>query len=92
MDRGYEKNLRLAARRHDLVAIVVEDPAEYDLPDVGWMSMRDSETGSEYLVNTSRSFSQISVSREDGIRSKGKGSSAQEHRSGYPACLDGKGV
>jgi uncharacterized protein (DUF58 family) len=54
LDVQYEKSLRLAAKRHDLVALVVEDPAEYDLPDSGWISMRDPETDQEYLVNTSK--------------------------------------
>lgn len=50
----YEKNLRLAARRHDLVSIVVEDPREYALPDAGWLTLRDPETGRVFHVNTSR--------------------------------------
>ncbi|MBN1879000.1 DUF58 domain-containing protein [bacterium] len=55
LDQGFEKNMRLAAKRHDLVALVVEDPAESNLPAAGWMAMRDPETGRELLVNTSRS-------------------------------------
>jgi len=50
----FEKNLRLAARRHDLVAVVVEDPREYELPDAGWLTLRDPETGRAWTVNTSR--------------------------------------
>lgn len=54
LDTGYEKNLRLAAKRHDLVALVVEDPAEYELPDAGWIAMRDPEDQREIMINTSR--------------------------------------
>ncbi|MBN1297016.1 DUF58 domain-containing protein [bacterium] len=52
-DSDYEKSLRLAARRHDLVAIVVEDPAEYDLPNAGWMTLRDTETNRIHTIDTS---------------------------------------
>jgi uncharacterized protein (DUF58 family) len=32
-------------RRHDLVAITVADPREHVLPDVGFISLADAETG-----------------------------------------------
>lgn len=53
LDTGFEKNLKLAAKRHDLVAIVVEDPREYLLPDAGWLTLNDSETGKVYTINSS---------------------------------------
>jgi uncharacterized protein (DUF58 family) len=48
----YETPLRIASGRHDLIAIVVEDPREADLPDVGLMAVRDAESGHEVLVDT----------------------------------------
>ena len=54
LDSGFEKNLKLTARRHDLVAIVVEDPREYQLPDAGWLTLYDLETNRSYNVNTSK--------------------------------------
>jgi len=42
---GYEKRLRVAARRHDLIAISVTDPRERKLPDVGLIDVEDAETG-----------------------------------------------
>lgn len=50
---GYETALRMANRKHDLIAAVVSDPREYDLPDVGLASIRDPESGREIVVNTS---------------------------------------
>jgi uncharacterized protein (DUF58 family) len=51
-DRGYERELRVAARRHDVVACVVADPREFDLPDVGLVELQDPETGALRLVDT----------------------------------------
>ncbi len=53
MAEGYETALRIANRRHDMIAVVVRDPREEELPDVGLAHVRDAETGREVLVNTS---------------------------------------
>jgi uncharacterized protein (DUF58 family) len=47
-DEGYEHALKVLGRRHDIVAVTLNDPAEHDLPNVGLARMRDPETG-EYL-------------------------------------------
>ncbi|HPS52060.1 MAG TPA: DUF58 domain-containing protein [Phycisphaerae bacterium] len=54
LDSGYEKALRVARRRHDIVPIVVSDPREDELPNVGLIELRDEETGQHVLVDTSR--------------------------------------
>lgn len=53
MAQDYETALRIANRRHDVIAVCVSDPREEVLPDVGLLSVRDAETGQETLVNTS---------------------------------------
>ena len=53
MDTGFEKALRLTAKKHDPVVIRVSDPAEETLPDVGFVTLKDPETGKTALVNTS---------------------------------------
>ena len=50
---GYLRNLRLVRQKHDLIAIAITDPREYELPDVGWVHLEDSETGETLLVDTS---------------------------------------
>lgn len=45
--------LGIAARRHDVVAIPITDPAESELPRVGLMDVEDMETGEIVSVNTS---------------------------------------
>ncbi len=50
---SYERSLRIAARRHDLVAVVVSDVRERELPPVGLVELRDVESGERMLVDTS---------------------------------------
>jgi uncharacterized protein (DUF58 family) len=38
-------SLSVANRRHDLVAVTVEDPREEVLPEVGFIALKDAETG-----------------------------------------------
>lgn len=52
-DTGYEAELRIAARRHDLVAIAISDPRETSLPDAGLVELQDPETGEVFLADTS---------------------------------------
>ena len=52
-DSGYEKLLRVVARRHDVVCVSVCDPAERQLPDAGLAELEDPETGELVLVDTS---------------------------------------
>ncbi len=49
----YEKPLRLAARRHDLIGMHLYDPRERELPDVGLIHARDAETGAMEWIDTS---------------------------------------
>lgn len=52
MDENYETTLRIANKRHDIIAVSVTDPREEELPNVGLVSLRDAETGRELLVDT----------------------------------------
>lgn len=51
--RDFEKALSIANKRHDITVITITDPKEIDLPDVGMIKLEDSETGEEFLVDTS---------------------------------------
>ncbi|MRG95313.1 DUF58 domain-containing protein [Polyangium spumosum] len=52
-DSGYERALALAASKHDVIPVVLEDPRDLELPDVGLATFEDLETGEEVLVDTS---------------------------------------
>jgi uncharacterized protein (DUF58 family) len=45
--------LRVANRRHDLIAVVLEDPRESELPALGMIALEDPESGETTLVDTS---------------------------------------
>jgi uncharacterized protein (DUF58 family) len=44
--------MRQTNRRHDLIAVHVEDPRERELPDVGILALEDAETGEIVEVDT----------------------------------------
>ena len=50
---GYEKRLRIAARRHDLIAVSLTDPREATLPAAGLIELEDAETGESVVVDSS---------------------------------------
>lgn len=49
-----DRILRVAARRHDLVAVTITDAAEEVLPDLGLVVVTDPETGAEVAIDTGR--------------------------------------
>jgi uncharacterized protein (DUF58 family) len=72
-DVGFEDALRRAARRHDLVALRIEDPLDRRLPEVGWTQVQDPETGESTWLNTSRPqvrkrYAAAEHAREEGLR------------------------
>lgn len=52
-DSGFESVLKVARRRHDVVPVTVNDVREQELPNVGLVRLRDSETGELVLVDSS---------------------------------------
>ena len=54
---GWEKTLTRLAMRHDVVAVRLTDPLETRLPDVGFLTFQDAESGEQLFVDThSRGF------------------------------------
>jgi len=45
-------SLTITHRRHDLIAVTVSDPREHQLPDVGFIRLRDAETGETRELDT----------------------------------------
>lgn len=50
---GYEQALALAALKHDLIAVVLTDVRDTEMPDVGLATFEDLETGMSVVVDTS---------------------------------------
>lgn len=42
---GYEKQLKMASRRHELIGVLLSDPGDFSLPAGGIIAMEDFETG-----------------------------------------------
>lgn len=52
-DEAFFKQLRVASKRHDVSALVLSDPIEEQLPDVGMIHLEDVESGQASWVDTS---------------------------------------
>ncbi|MCX7712092.1 MAG: DUF58 domain-containing protein [Chthoniobacterales bacterium] len=53
LDQHFEKTLAVASRKHDLIAIEICDPGEFELPEVGLVTLEDAETGRQIEFDTS---------------------------------------
>jgi len=51
--QNFEKPLRIANRRHDLVVFSVSDPRESEMPDVGFVAVEDAEDRRRDWIDTS---------------------------------------
>jgi uncharacterized protein (DUF58 family) len=65
---------RQTNRRHDLIALHIEDPRERELPNVGIIALEDAETGEIVELDTARSavrkrFNELSLERAQRLRS-----------------------
>ncbi len=52
LDEGYERALRAANRKHDVIAVLITDPREFEIPGVGLLALRDAESGQTRLFDT----------------------------------------
>jgi uncharacterized protein (DUF58 family) len=51
---GYERALGVLRRKHDVVALHLQDPGEAQVPSVGLVALIDPETGERIVADTSR--------------------------------------
>jgi uncharacterized protein (DUF58 family) len=66
--------VRQTNRRHDLIALHIEDPREKELPNVGIIALEDAETGEIIELNTARAsvrkrFNELSAERAQRLKS-----------------------
>jgi uncharacterized protein (DUF58 family) len=52
--KGFESPLKLLGKKHDLIVIPLSDPSEMDIPNLGWVSIQDPETGEMKALDFSR--------------------------------------
>lgn len=48
-----EDAMKIASKKHDLVALKISDKREAELPDIGLIHFKDAETGKTILIDTS---------------------------------------
>ena len=52
---GFEHQLRVLGKRHDLIAVSITDPREVKMPNIGLIALEDAETGEQILMDTGSS-------------------------------------
>ena len=52
MDANYERELRVTARKHDVICCPVSDPREMQLINIGLIEVQDPESGELLLIDT----------------------------------------
>jgi uncharacterized protein (DUF58 family) len=75
LDEGYEKALRAAASKHDVVACEIVDPRTLSLEPVGLVPFEDAETGAVRLIDTSnprvrRALAACAASRREKLKKR----------------------
>ncbi len=51
--QGFENALKIANKKHDIIALKIVDQREKDLPDIGFIRFLDAETGETRWIDTS---------------------------------------
>lgn len=78
ISKDYDRALKIANRKHDVISITITDPRERTLPNIGFLELEDAETGERIMVDTKdpevrRLFGEISenesLKREKNFRS-----------------------
>jgi uncharacterized protein (DUF58 family) len=54
-DQGYQKELRVTSRKHDVICCPISDPRELELVDAGLLEVQDPETGDLMIIDTGSS-------------------------------------
>ena len=71
-DTGYERAVKVAARKHDLIGIELYDPREREIPPAGLVPLKDPETDRLFWVDTSaasfRKAFTLEAERRAGLR------------------------
>lgn len=63
LDDGFLPAMQIANRKHDVIAVLVTDPRELEIPNVGLVSLADAETGKLAAYDTGSSAFRRQVAR-----------------------------
>ena len=56
LDTGYDNDLKVIGKKHDVIGIKVYDKMDMQLPDAGLLQLQDAETGKIKLVDSGNSL------------------------------------
>lgn len=67
-----QPKLSITNRRHDLIAVLVSDPRDIELPDVGVLTLEDAESGAQVEIDTSdsavrRGYGELAAGRREAL-------------------------
>ena len=70
---GWDKPLAQLSQRHEVLAVRLYDPLEQELPDLGFVTMQDAESGEQLFVDTNdrgfrKRFAALAQAREEALR------------------------
>jgi uncharacterized protein (DUF58 family) len=70
---GWDKPLAQLSQRHEVLAVRLYDPLEQELPDLGFITMQDAESGEQLFVDTNdrgfrKRFAALAEAREEALR------------------------
>lgn len=60
-DENYDTSMKYLEKKHEVIAGLVQDEAEFHFPDVGLIDLQDAETGESILVDTSNPMFQAEM-------------------------------
>ncbi len=63
-DAGYKDVLRIAAKRHDVIGVQVYDKRDEQLPKIGLLQVKDSETGKTVLLDTNDTITRFQYNQQ----------------------------
>jgi len=72
-DDNYLAAMRTASRKHDVVAVLVTDPRDFEMPGVGLIALRDPETGRTAAYDTGSAsfrakYRQLAAERTESLK------------------------
>lgn len=81
-DEGFSLPLATLAKRHDCTAVVVRDPSDENLPEVGLVRVRDPESGAVALLDTANATLREEYQKQSRSRRAQLDETLQRHRVG----------
>ncbi len=70
--KSYTRPLMALAQRHDVIAVVLNDPREFRWPKIGMVRVEDAETGKQQVIDTSSTDWQTAYHQQQEQLRKGR--------------------